>query len=60
MTTGQWVLLACVVLVVGFAVYRVATDGRFRGTAPGRGAADAAAETAASVLTGARGRRTPG
>ncbi len=30
MTTGQWVLLASVLLVVGFAVYRVSTDGRFR------------------------------
>ena len=30
MTTGQWVLLVSVLLVVGFAVYRVATDGRFR------------------------------
>lgn len=48
MTTGQWVLLACVVLVVGFAVYRVRTDGRFRG----RGSAPTAAESAASVLTG--------
>ena len=30
MTTGLWVLLVSVLLVVGFAVYRVATDGRFR------------------------------
>ena len=48
MTTGQWVLLACVVLVVGFAVYRVRTDGRFRG----RASTPTAAESAASVLTG--------
>ena len=41
-------LLACVVLVVGFAVYRVRTDGRFRG----RASAPTAAESAASVLTG--------
>jgi thiol-disulfide isomerase/thioredoxin len=47
-TTGEWVLLACVVLVVGFAVYRVRTDGRFRG----RVSPPAAAESAASVLTG--------
>jgi thiol-disulfide isomerase/thioredoxin len=49
-TTGQWVLLACVVLVVGFAVYRVRTDGRFhrrRGVA-----ASTPAQTAASVLSG--------
>jgi thiol-disulfide isomerase/thioredoxin len=48
MTTGQGVLLACVVLVVGFAVYRVRTDGRFRG----RPSAPTVAESAASVLTG--------
>jgi thiol-disulfide isomerase/thioredoxin len=52
MTTGQWVLLACVVVVVGFAVYRVATDGRFRGTHRVRGSEGGAtsAETPASVL----------
>ena len=48
MTSGQWVLLACVVLVIGFAVYRVRTDGRFRG----RASAPTASESAASVLTG--------
>ena len=55
MTTGQWVLLVCVLFVVGFAVYRVATDGRFRGTHRVRGAGSDAssAETAATVLTSA-------
>jgi thiol-disulfide isomerase/thioredoxin len=55
MTTGQWVLLVCVLFVVGFAVYRVATDGRFRGTHRVRGAGSdpASAETAATVLTSA-------
>ncbi len=50
MTTGQWVLLACVVLVVGFAMYRVRTDGRFhhRRRVP---AATSPTDTAASVLT---------
>ena len=47
MTTGQWVLLAGLVLVVGFAVYRVRTDGRFRGRA-----GVPATESAAGVLTG--------
>jgi thiol-disulfide isomerase/thioredoxin len=53
MTTGQWVLLASVLFVVGFAVYRVATDGHFRGTRRVRGVqgGTATAETAASVLT---------
>jgi thiol-disulfide isomerase/thioredoxin len=52
-TTGQWVLVACVLFVVGFAVYRVATDGRFRGTHPVKGVGDGtpSPETAASVLT---------
>ncbi len=56
MTTGEWVLLACVVLVVGFAVYRVRTDGRFRSRrAPGAPVVGGAAsvQTAAGVLTGA-------
>jgi thiol-disulfide isomerase/thioredoxin len=51
-TTGQWVLVAVVLFVVGFAVYRVATDGRFRGTRRVRGAEGGAppAQTAAGVL----------
>jgi thiol-disulfide isomerase/thioredoxin len=55
MTTGQWVLTACVLFVVGFAVYRVATDGHFRGTRRVRGAqaGTSSGETAATVLTGA-------
>jgi thiol-disulfide isomerase/thioredoxin len=55
MTTGQWVLLASVLFVVGFAVYRVATDGHFRGTRRVRGvqAGTSSAETAATVLTSA-------
>ena len=51
MTTGRWVLLACVLLVVGFAVYRVQTDGRFHRRRRGAGAATPT-ETAASVLSG--------
>ena len=55
MTTGQWVLVACVLLVVGFAMYRVATDGHFRGTRRVSGAdgGTTSAETAATVVTGA-------
>ena len=44
MTTGQWVLLAVVLFVVGFAVYRASSDGRFRGTRT------TPVETAASVV----------
>jgi thiol-disulfide isomerase/thioredoxin len=50
MTTGQWVLLVSVLLVVGFAVYRLATDGRFRGA---RRPTAIAATSAATVLTDA-------
>ncbi|HSX66825.1 thioredoxin family protein [Nocardioides sp.] len=32
MTTGQYVLVAAVVLAVGIGLWRLATDGRFRGT----------------------------
>ncbi len=55
MTTGQWVLVACVLLVVGFAMYRVATDGHFRGTRRVSGADDGttSAASAVTVLTGA-------
>lgn len=38
MTTGQWVLVVAVVVAVGFGLWRAATDGRFRGTHPVRGA----------------------
>lgn len=38
MTTGQWVLLIAVVGAVTFGLWRAATDGRFRGTHPVRGA----------------------
>ena len=32
MTTGAWIVLAAVVLALAFGFYRLATDGRFRGT----------------------------
>lgn len=38
MTTGQYVLVAAVVLAVGIGLWRAATDGRFRGTHPVHGA----------------------
>jgi thiol-disulfide isomerase/thioredoxin len=55
MTTGQWVLLACVVLVVGFAVFRVRTDGRFRG----RRATSTTPQTSAASVLGAAGVAVP-
>ncbi len=47
-------LTAVVVIVVAFAVYRAATDGRFRGTHRVRGtsAGTPSAQTAATVLAG--------
>jgi len=46
MSVGAWVLLAAVVLAVGFGLYRASVDGRFRGTHPigGRGARSASDE----------------
>ena len=41
MSTGAWVVVAAVVLAVGFGLYRWATDGRFRGTHRLRGSAHA-------------------
>ena len=32
MTTGAWIVLAAVALALGFGSWRLATDGRFRGT----------------------------
>ena len=32
MTTGAWIVLAAVAVAVGFGSWRLATDGRFRGT----------------------------
>ena len=40
MTTGLVVLLAAVVLALGFGLWRAATDGRFRGTHRVRGGAE--------------------
>ena len=31
-TTGAWIVVAAVVLALGFGIYRLLTDGRFRGT----------------------------
>lgn len=46
MGVGAWVLVAAVVLAVGFGLYRASVDGRFRGTHPvgGRGARRPGAE----------------
>ena len=38
MTTGAWILVAAVVLALAIGLWRAATDGRFRGTHPVRGA----------------------
>src|SRR4051794_4297770 len=51
--TGLVVLVAAVVLALGFGLWRAATDGRFSGTHRVRGAAPDPAETAPeSVLAG--------
>jgi hypothetical protein len=60
MTTGDWVLVGCVLFVVGFAVYRVGTDGRFRGTRRVRGAAAGTTPTEpVSTLLAAAGVTVP-
>jgi thiol-disulfide isomerase/thioredoxin len=38
MTSGTWALLAAVLLALGFGLYRLWSDGRFRGTHPVKGA----------------------
>jgi thiol-disulfide isomerase/thioredoxin len=57
MSTGAWVLVIAVVGALSFGLYRVLTDGRFRGThvvhgAEAEEAAEAEQPTAESVLTG--------
>jgi thiol-disulfide isomerase/thioredoxin len=55
MSDGAYVLLAAVVLALGFGTYRALVDGRFRGTHRIRGAAEpalSAESAAASVLDG--------
>jgi thiol-disulfide isomerase/thioredoxin len=53
MSTGAWVLLAAVVVALGYGGWRLLTDGRFRGTHRVRGAAEPAeASATGSVLAG--------
>jgi len=40
-TTGAWIVLAAVAAALGFGLWRMATDGRFRGTHAVRRAAEA-------------------
>lgn len=58
MTTGQWILVAAVVLAVAFGVWRAATDGRFRGTHRVRGADAAAPQRHADGAADDPGRMT--
>lgn len=52
MDTGVVVLVLTVVAVVGFGLYRGATDGRFRGTHPVRGAEETGSKASGNVLEG--------
>lgn len=52
MTLGGWVLVAAVVLAVGFGTFRAMTDGRFRGTHAVRGAGSAAGEHGGESVLG--------
>ena len=50
MSTGAWIVVAAVVLALAFGLWRLATDGRFRGTDPAvdeRGGANPAVEEGA-------------
>ena len=52
MTTGAWIVLAAVVVALGFGSWRLATDGRFRGTHVVRTPSEAAAPAAVQHPTG--------
>lgn len=58
MTAGAWVLLATVAAALAFGVYRAYADGRFRGTHPVRGAAEAGGRGARSASDEPRDPRT--
>ncbi|MBS2936401.1 thioredoxin family protein [Nocardioides sp. J2M5] len=51
MTTGAWIVVAAVVLALGFGLWRAATDGRFTGTHRVRSASGPDAETAIAAET---------
>lgn len=53
MTAGAWVLIAAVVLALGFGLHRAYADGRFRGTHPVRGAGTPTPVDPVPVLHGA-------
>ncbi|MDR7252066.1 thiol-disulfide isomerase/thioredoxin [Nocardioides sp. BE266] len=53
MSTGAWIAVAAVVLAVGVGLWRLATDGRFRGTHAVRRPAEDVAAEATDVPAGA-------
>lgn len=64
MTTGAWIVVAAVVLALAFGLWRLATDGRFRGTdvvrppaAPGLEADDVPVTRPGAELVAAAGRQ---
>ena len=64
MTTGAWIVVAAVVLALAFGLWRLATDGRFRGTdvvrrpaAPDLEAGDVPVERPGAELVAAAGRQ---
>lgn len=54
MTTGAWILLAAVALVLIFGLWRGAVDGRFRGSHAVRGAAAGPGDSPAEPAPGSR------
>lgn len=54
MTTGAWILLAAVALVLIFGLWRAAVDGRFRGSHAVRGAAAGPGDSPAEPAPGSR------
>lgn len=64
MTTGAWIVVAAVVLALAFGLWRLVTDGRFRGTdvvrppaGPDRGADDVAVTRPGADLVAAAGQQ---
>lgn len=59
MSTGQWVLVIAAALAIVFGLWRLATDGRFRGTRAIRAAAASTGAARSAGVTGDTGGMTP-
>ena len=60
MTTGAWIVLTALAVALGFGSWRLATDGRFRGTHAVRRPAGAAVDRSVGAASPQESEGTPG